>query len=271
MKKVLVTCIQMSSSEQKLQNLHRAQELIHAACKVQPSSDLPHLVCLPELFNFRSNDKRLAQEMAEQIPLGPSSIWASKLAKEMGVYLVAGSILELSPNPAKPYNTSAVFDPKGELVGFYRKQNLFQFTSPESRLELNEPDHRSAGREFFTFSFGDFTVGLGICFDLRFPAFFGQLAKSGVNLFVLPSAFTYRTGSAHWEILVRARAIETQSYFVAPNQTAETDCWGESLIVGPWGEILAKGSNAEDGFFTQVLDLSEVERVRASLPLLASS
>lgn len=275
--KLLATVVQFASTADKAANLNLVESIIRDACKGVPEGS-NHLVCLPEVFNFysysiESKEERLQaaiqnSEIVEE--QSPTISWASSLAQELGIYLVAGSVLEYNPiEPARPFNTTCVFSPVGELVSKYRKINLFKLgadpdTNEDARA-IMESSCRTAGGELATFSIGQAKVGLGICFDLRFPHMFEEYRRSGCNIFVLPSAFLHQTGQAHWEILCRARAIENQSYFLAPNQHLQSKCFGHSMIVDPWGEVVAVLDSEQNGYISSELELRYIESVRNTI------
>lgn len=261
MSKFLISTIQLSAGPYKMTNLSKAEHLIKAA-KQNTNSALPHVICLPEVFNFRSSEAAENNLAAEEIPCGPTFNWASALASELNIWLIAGSILEKDPNFTNPFNSCFVINPQGKLEAKYRKINLFKLHL-ENAPELCEPRYREAGDELVSFEIEGHKVGLAICFDLRFPEIFRQ----DCEIFFLPSAFTYKTGQAHWEILCKARAIENQCFLVAANQSLKANCWGHSLVIGPWGEILASLENEEEGFVTCEIDFEELKKIRQKLPL----
>lgn len=268
MKQFNLTLIQLCSGEYKMTNLSRAEDLIKQAChssKIK-KTNLPHMVCLPEVFNFRSSSAEDNSKAAEEIPGGHAFNWASQIAKKHELWIVAGSILEVSENPSKPYNTSFVVNPAGELVTKYRKINLFKLNL-ENSPELCEPKYRSPGSELCTFETDFGKIGLAICFDLRFPEIFREYRKQGCELVLLPSAFTYKTGQAHWEVLCKARAIENQIFFGAINQSMDSNCWGRSMIISPWGDTLGTLSEQNFGFITETIDLDKVYEIRERLPI----
>ncbi len=248
-------------------NLNKAEHLIKKACeKIKYREDFPHLVCLPEVFNYRSLSLEDNQASAEEIPGGPAFNWACQIAEKLKIWLVAGSILEKDPSSQKPFNTCFVISPEGKLITKYRKINLFKLQL-ENSPELCEPSYRAAGKDIVNFETPFGKVGLGICFDLRFPEIFAKHRKDGCNIAILPSAFTYKTGQDHWDTLCKARAIETQMYFVAPNQSTDANCWGHSLIIDPWGEVLASLEGENEGYITTKINLSKVEEVRNRIPI----
>lgn len=270
-----VSAIQLCAGPYKMTNLSVAEHLIKEACLAAEdavkSANLPHLVCLPEVFNLRAQSAEENNAAAEAIPGGHTFNWACQLASKLNIWLVAGSILEENPDSDKPFNTSFVISPAGELVAKYRKINLFRLAPDDNNQvqssSLCEPNFRAAGHEQICFEAPWGKTGLAICFDLRFPELFVNYRKLDCNLVILPSAFTYKTGQAHWETLCKARAIENQMFFVAPNQSIEANCWGHSLIISPWGEVLATLSEEKEGFTQSKIDLKLLKKIREKLPM----
>jgi predicted amidohydrolase len=170
-----------------------------------------------------------------------------------------------------PFNTATLFGPDGSLVAAYRKIHLFDVDLP-GRVTVKESDLRRAGDEVVCVQTELGRIGLAVCYDLRFPELFRKLADAGAEVIVMPSAFTKPTGQAHWEPLLRARAIENQCFVVAPNQygvsTHGFEDYGNSLIVDPWGQVVARGPDNEAAVVTAMLDAAVLERVRRELPSL---
>lgn len=226
------------------------------------------LVVLPELFSWRGGreDERSA---AEPIP-GPTSDRLAALAAELRVHLVGGSLLEAVPGETKVYNTCPVFDPHGALLATYRKIHLFDVDIPD-QVTVRESATRLRGAHPVTVPTELGTLGLSVCYDLRFPELYRALSAAGAELICAPSAFTFATGAAHWEILLRARAIENQVYLIAPNQIGRSASgvmdFGHSLIVDPWGTPVARASNQNVAILAEV-DLDYLARVRRELPCL---
>ena len=232
------------------------------------------LVALPEKWNLLAPGEELA---AGAEPLdGPSLSAARGWARELGVHLLAGSIAERGEG--KSFNTSVLIGPDGEDLATYRKIHMFDVEA--GGVRYRESEHEEAGSEIVTAALGgavpdggDLTVGLSVCYDLRFPELYRILAVRGAELLVVPSAFTLATGRDHWEVLLRARAIENQAFVLAPNQVGEApphySSYGRSAIVDPWGVVLAMAPD-EECFVAADLDLAAQERVRRSLPSLAS-
>jgi predicted amidohydrolase len=209
-------------------------------------------------------------EQAEPIP-GPTSQWLSALARELGVTLCAGSIAERSATPGKGHNTTLMFGPDGALLATYRKMHLFDVVIPGGP-NITESDFMVAGEQLAITESPTATFGHATCYDLRFPELFRAMSAGGVDVFLLPAAFTYVTGRDHWEILLRARAIENQAFVVAPNQFGEHGpglrSYGHSLIVDPWGEILARGSADQEEILVATLEPARLRSVRSKIPCL---
>jgi len=262
-RKFRVAAVQMLATDEKAANLSHATNLVREAV-VQGAS----VVALPEVFLWRG-DKRKERDFAEPIP-GPSSEAMAKLARELGIHLLAGSMLEKIPASDKAYNTSLLFDPDGHLIAKYRKIHLFD-VEIENGVSVMESATRAFGKSFVVAESNLCSMGLTICYDLRFPELYRALAHQGAQLIFIPSAFTSYTGKAHWEPLLRARAIENQVYVIAPDQYGENptsfSTHGHSMIIDPWGKIVAELPEGSGVIIAEV-DLDYLTRVRAELPAL---
>ncbi len=227
------------------------------------------LVVLPELCWWLGPLDQVVA-LAEPVP-GPTSSWAAELAQKHRLWLVAGSLAETSPGEKRAWNTSLVFSPQGELVSRYRKRYLFQVDLP-GQVSVDEGRYFLPGKEVASCATPWGELGLAICFDLRFSEHFLHLARRGVPLVAVPSAFTYKTGQAHWKLLVRARAVENQAFVLAANQCGEhapgMTTWGHSLIVDPWGQVVA-GLEDSPGVAVATVDREQVEQVRRQLPVVS--
>jgi predicted amidohydrolase len=192
------------------------------------------------------------------------------LAAELHLTLVGGSFLERSDDAARSFNTSLLVDPTGTIRAVYRKMHLFDVDLP-GRVTVRESDARIPGDDVVTVETEVGTVGMSICYDLRFPELFRRLAVAGATIVTVPSAFTAHTGAAHWEPLLRARAIENQAFVIAANQTGTSPHgfrdYGHSMIVDPWGTVLAHAGE-DEAVVTAVLDLEHLARVRREMPCL---
>ena len=225
-------------------------------------------ILLPEVFNFRGDakNKELFAMATEKIP-GPSSEAFIQLAKKHKVSFLLGSILEKSPSTLA-YNSSVFIDPHGKITAKYRKIHLFDARIGDKIIK--ESDSFRAGQRPVTVKIGDFRAGLTICYDLRFPGLYQDYARRGVEILTVPSCFTRKTGEAHWETLLRARAIENLAYVLAPNQVGidarGMQAHGHSMIISPWGEVIAQGGPQEQEIIFGDIRLEEVRKARFILP-----
>lgn len=254
--------VQLNSTTDKARNLAAAERLVRAA-----ASEGAQLISLPEKWNLLGPGEELA---AGAEPLdGPTLSSARSWARELGVHLLAGSIAEAGPE--KAFNTSVLIGPDGTDLAIYRKLHLFDVEA--GGVEYRESEHEAPGEEIVTAEAGELTVGLTVCYDLRFPELYRILALRGAGLITVPSAFTLATGRDHWEVLLRARAIENQVFVLAANQVGEAaphySSFGRSAIVDPWGVVLAMAPD-EECFISAELDLNEQRRIREQLPSLAN-
>jgi predicted amidohydrolase len=261
--KFLAAAVQMLASSDKAANLDEARHWIRAA-----ASKGARVVALPEVFIWRGN-KGEEIKSAEPIP-GPTAQELAGLARELGIYLLGGSILEAIPGNEKAYNTSLLFGPQGNLLASYRKIHLFD-VDLEQGVSVRESDTRAFGDTIVVVATELCPMGLTICYDLRFPELYRKLAAQGAQLVFVPSAFTAYTGKAHWEPLLRARAIENQVYVIAPGQfgksTKSFETHGHSMIVDPWGKILSELPDGP-GIVMAEIDLDYLAKIRAELPAL---
>lgn len=256
--------VQMNSTQDKQRNLATAERLVRAA-----AADGCTLVVLPEKFNAIGTEGQL-RGAAEPLD-GPTIAWARELARELAIDLVAGSIAERRPDRDKLSNTCVHVGPDGELRAAYRKIHMFDVVV--GGREYRESASEERGDEIVVSDAGDARLGLTVCYDLRFPELFRILAVRGARVIAAPSAFTAVTGAAHWDTLVRARAIENQAFVVAADQVGAhgggMESYGGSQIVDPWGDVLARVGEGE-GFAAADLDFGRQDEVRASLPSLAN-
>lgn len=255
--------VQMSSGPDKRANLDRADALLRAAV-----GEGARLVVLPEVFNWRG-PRGSEAEFAETIP-GPTSERMAALARELRIHLQAGSITERIDGDRRCYNTALLFAPSGEILGRYRKIHLFDVEIP-GQVSARESEARKPGSDTVALPTEIGTIGLSVCYDLRFPELYRRLVRAGAEILCIPSAFTFPTGAAHWETLVRARAIENQCYVVAPGQYGPSPHgyrnYGNSMIVDPWGTVIARASDAE-GVIVAEIRRDHLQRVRQELPCL---
>lgn len=281
-----VAVVQMRSTLDQAANLARAERLVAEAAERGA-----RLVVLPEMFPAYGPLGEVVRQA--ESTTGPIANLCAQWAKRWKLWLVAGSMAERAADEAlssgKAYNTSLVFDDAGQLAGRYRKQHLFDVDLP-GRVRVQESEHLLPGEESLwlaipaaTFPARNETLpashslfatqlGVAICYDLRFPELFRRLAAAGMDVLALPAAFTRATGEAHWHLLVRARAVENQCYVLAANQWGEhapgVASYGHSMIVDPWGNIVAEAPAEGDAVLAAELDAALLEEVRARLPAL---
>lgn len=265
--------VQLSSQDDVSKNLERACALVGEAARAGAE-----IVGLPENFAFMGEEQH-KREIAESTgedgtEPGPITKAITAAARDHGVWIVAGGMPEASGDAARPYNTSLLVSPEGRVVARYRKIHLFDVDLPDG-TRLLESGATTAGSEpvVSEIALGTAKVGLGmtICYDLRFPELYRRLVDRGARVVTVPAAFTLTTGKDHWHVLLRARAIENQVFVMAPAQHGKhprgRTTYGKSLIVDPWGDVLAQCGEGE-GFALARLDLGAQDRVRASLPCL---
>lgn len=261
--KFVAAAVQMVASDDKSANLHEAERWVRRA-----AAEGAQVIALPEVFIWRGN-KKSERENAETIP-GPTSDAIAALAAELRIYLLAGSILEKIPGSEKSFNTSLLFDPAGNIIAAYRKIHLFDVDLANG-VSLRESATRAPGEDVVVGRTKLCTMGLSICYDLRFPELYRELAKQGAGMVFVPAAFTAFTGAAHWETLVRARAIENQAYVVAPAQFGPSrssfETHGHTMIVNPWGKIVAELADGA-GVAAAEVDLDYLQKIRGELPAL---
>jgi predicted amidohydrolase len=261
---VRVAAVQLNSNGDKQRNLAAAERLVREA-----AAGGAEFVALPEKWNLLAGGEELVAG-AESLD-GPSLTAARGWARELGIHLLAGSISERGPEGEKASNTSVLIGPDGEDLAVYRKIHMFDVDA--GGVSYRESAHERPGTEPVTAPIGDLVLGMSVCYDLRFPELFRILALRGARIVAVPSAFTLATGRDHWEVLLRARAIEDQIFVVAPNQSGEApphySSFGRSLIVDPWGVVLATAPDGEC-FAAANLDLAGQDRIRESLPSLAN-
>ncbi len=270
-----VSVLQMNPSADKAANIAQATRLIDDAL----AADRPDLVSLPEMWTCLGGDRATKLREAEPLPPpgsnqpgGPAYEWLRRTARERGIHVHGGSLAERVGD--RLFNTTVVFDPQGAEAARYRKIHLFDITTPDG-AGYRESSIYGAGDDVVTFDAGGVRVGCAICYDLRFPELFLALRRAGAELVLLPSAFTVPTGRDHWEVLIRARAIEAQVWMAAPatwgnhldakNQPRAT--FGHSLVCDPWGHVVANASDGI-GWATARIDPALTDRVRRDMPVL---
>jgi predicted amidohydrolase len=260
--------VQLNSTDDKRANRREADRLTRAA-----AADGADLVVLPEKFNLLGSHDAF-RAGAETLD-GPAVGWARETAADLAIDLVAGSFVERREGHEKLANTSVHVGPDGEIRGVYRKIHMFDVTVEGQ--EYRESESQEAGEEIVTTEASGVGVGLTVCYDVRFPELYRILALRGARILTVPAAFTRPTGAAHWDTLLRARAIENQAFVVAAGQVGvcppDYESYGASQIIDPWGDVLARAPDAsrpEACFVAADLDLDRQDEVRASLPSLAN-
>ena len=262
---VRVAAVQLNSTADQVANMAAADRLTRAA-----AADGAQLIVLPEKWTAMGSQEDL-RASAEGLD-GAAIEWARAIARELSVDLVAGSILERVPGQEKLANTSVHVDPRGEVRATYRKLHMFDVEvggRSYRESELEEPGDEIV----MSRTDGGVELGLSICYDLRFPELYRILAVQGARVVTVPAAFTLTTTREHWEVLLRARAIENQTFVIAANQVGEHPAGqrsgGRSMIVDPWGVVLAQAPDSP-GHIVADLDLAGQQEIRARLPSLAN-
>ena len=262
-----IASIQMVSTPDIQENLNVAGSLIKAAAQ-----NGAQVVVLPEYFclmGLKDQDKVRAREIFGS---GPIQEMLASFAQDNQIHLVAGTIPLEAQDTAKVLNTTLVYDPKGQVVSRYDKIHLFGFQTAKERYQESETIEagNTPGLLKMVINSQEWTFGLSICYDLRFPELYRALGT--VDCHIIPAAFTYTTGQAHWEILLRARAIENQCYVLASAQGGthlnQRRTWGHSMLIDPWGVVLGDLA-AGEGFISGVLSKDKLNEVRSQLPALA--
>ncbi len=261
--KIKVAVIQMASNANKCRNLKRAVKFINKAV-----NNRAQFILLPEMFNLRGRNAELISQ-AEKVN-GPSIKQLRIIAAKNKVWILAGSISEKASVKNKAYNTSVLIDNHGKVKCKYRKMHLFDVslgnkTISESRIYLR-------GQSPVLTSIMGVKAGLAVCYDLRFPELFRRYTKNGAKMLCIPSSFVFYTGKAHWETLLKARAIENQCFVIAPNQCGAVGkglkTYGNSMVIDPWGRILAKASGNQEEIIYADLDFANLTKIRKDFPAL---
>ncbi len=274
-----VAAIQTTAGEDRSSNLAAARSLVEEAARSEAE-----LVVLPEYFSVAGSPAVLRAQ-AEELD-GPTTRWARDLARRLGIRLVAGSFPE-RPAPSvgtdgRLFNTSCLIGPTGSVEAVYRKIHLFD--ADIDGQALRESATIAPGSTACTHTLDDGSeppgtpppvLGMSICYDLRFPELYRILALCGATIVAVPAAFTATTGPAHWELLLRARAVENEVYVVAAGQVGKLPagmpaCHGHSMIVDPWGSVMAEQQATDPGIILADLDLGRLHRIRTELPVLAN-
>jgi deaminated glutathione amidase len=262
---IRVAAVQLSSGAHPSANVERARELVRRA-----ASEGTSYIQLPEYFNFRGPASRYSS-VAESIP-GPTTEIFAALADELDVVIHIGSMFERSSHPDKSYNTSVVIDRDGEILATYRKGHLFDVNVP-GEVVHEESRHIAPGDQLSVVDVAGVRLGLSVCFDLRFGELYRQLSLHGATVLAVPSSFAVATGRVHWEVLLRARAIENHAYVIAAAQAGISDegvsSYGHSLIIGPWGEVLAESPVDGEDIIYATITADEVVRRRSQIDVFS--
>lgn len=260
MGKYKLAVVQMDTQAEKAENLQKMKTYIEQA--VEQGAQL---VCFPEMVNIQS--PALSHLERSEMIGGKTTIFISQLAKKYGIWICLGTILEEIEGEEKVFNTSILFGRDGKIKATYRKRHTFDISMADGR-EYRESDTVKPGQEKVLLDTDLGKIGFGICYDLRFPEQFREMSLEGMKVLLLPASFTKETGMAHWDTLVRARAIENGCYVLACNQCGqkmEYEAYGHSMIIDPWGNILAKAEYQEELLVAEI-DLDYVDQIRMQIP-----
>jgi predicted amidohydrolase len=261
-----IALIQFNASDNKPENIRRSKDFVQEAAAKGAS-----WILLPEVFSFRGNllNQNVIAQVPEDIP-GETTQVFQELAKSLNVHILLGSMLEKTKT-TKAHNTSVAIDKSSQIVGKYRKIHLFDAIVGDKII--HEADFFDHGNQEQLISVDEFKVGLSICYDLRFPDLYQRYLRSGAHVLTVPSCFTKQTGVPHWESLLRARAIENLCYAIAPNQVGKDsrgiESHGHSMVVSPWGEIIACGSPDQEEIIYADISLQHIKEARRRLPGIA--
>ncbi len=265
MKKFRLALIQVNAGRDWKKNLARIDRLCREALS-RPTD----LIALPETFASRDRPSRLAWHAGEVTPqiIQHFQAWA---CRSQTAFLL-GSVVEPSASDRRFYNTSILIDERGKVAARYRKIHLFDI-GLKGRVVTSESRHIRPGRRIVIAKVKGVPLGLSICYDLRFPELYRQQARQGARILLVPANFTYETGKAHWETLLRARAIENQAFVAAPGQSGTHPVtgirsWGHSMVIDPWGKVLKKAGARGEKVLRLELDLASQERLRRDFPVL---
>lgn len=261
MKKIKVGICQLKVTHNKIKNLKNAESKIRLAKRKGA-----RLVVLPEMFNCPYQTEKF-KEYAEAVPQGMTCRMLGGLARELNIYLAGGSIPEAYKK--RIFNTAPVFSPQGKLIARHRKMHLFDVCL--KNVVMRESDVLTAGDSITCFNTPFGTFGLLICYDARFPELFRLMLKKDIAAVIMPGAFSTETGKSHWKMVIRTRAVDNQIYMVAasPARDPGSDyvAFGHSMIVDPWGDVLAE-AGAKEAVVTAWLDPARLGRIRKRIPLL---
>ncbi len=256
--------LQVNAGSDWRKNFIRLQQQISKALRYKPQ-----LIALPENFLWRGPSRDISAVIAQSFRSVTESF--SSLARKHRCAFLLGSLLESKSGSSKCYNTSLLFDEKGRLAARYRKIHLFDVNLKEIRVQ--ESKHVASGKQVITANLGKVRAGFSVCYDLRFPELYRELSRRNAEILFVPANFTKKTGKDHWEILLRARAIENLAYVVAPGQVGVSpsngiESFGHSMIVDPWGKVLVEADGKSEEVICADLDLGYLREIRRIFPAL---
>lgn len=259
------TALQLTSAIEPAENLQQIRQLL-----TQIPAARPQLVALPEGAMCFDGPVDANQRLQEPLGTGLWQQQLAELAREFSIYLLVGTFPTQTAEVSKFAASSLLFAPDGALVADYQKIHLFDADVADGTGSYRESNRTAAGQKVTVAELPGLTLGMAVCYDMRFPGLFQAMREQGMTVLALPSAFTTVTGAAHWHTLLRARAIETQSFVIAPAQTGchqqGRQTYGHSLIIDPWGTVLADAGDAS-GLISVAVDLTEVSALRAKMPV----
>ncbi len=265
MRHLPLALVQMCAGPDPAKNIIAAEMMIRDAAERGA-----RLVCTPENTNLIESDRRTYFNTIHEEKNDPSLAHLRGLANKLGIYILIGS-LAIKVAPAMAVNRSYLIDPKGRIAAHYDKIHLFD-VQVSKKETWRESDFIQPGDRAVIADVDGTRLGMSICYDLRFPALYRRLSLGGAQILAVPSAFTRVTGRAHWEVLLRARAIENGAFVIAPAQGGKHGdnrrTWGHSMIIDPWGKIIAQRDNDRPGIVFAKIDLEKVEAARTRIPVL---
>jgi predicted amidohydrolase len=267
MEPLTAAVVQLNSQDDVTKNLSRVRELSKRARDAGAE-----IISLPENFAYFGDEEK-KREIAENLASSGEIVGTLKAhAKELGAWIVAGGMPEKSDDRARPFNTSILISPKGDVVSRYRKIHLFDVDVPGAG-PLTESSATAAGSEPCLTEARGVPLGMTVCYDVRFPELYTKLALAGARVISVPAAFTLMTGKDHWTVLLRARAIENEVFILAPAQAGRhprgRHTYGKSCIIDPWGDVIAQVGGSGEGFAVARLDFAYQDEVRRALPCLS--
>lgn len=261
-----LSAVQLTSGPDAQANLAKVDQLLAQLPKAEQ-----HLAVLPEGVAVFAGPDGLNLQLAETLGAGPLQSAYAALAKKHQLYLVVGTLPTQSSDPKRFAASSLLYSPSGELIAHYQKIHLFDALVNDSSKQYLESASTMAGNRIIVAQAGDLRLGMLICYDMRFPGLTQALAALGMNVMAVPSAFTTVTGEAHWHTLLRGRAIETQSFVVAPAQVGThangRQTYGHSLIIDPWGRILAEADGSSEMVLSVETDLELCQQLAEQMPV----